>query len=139
MKKTIQKERPVADRLFTKGENQAVTCASIGKSRQRQNKRVARHTNDNPGLCESRSWQTFSNPQRTDAEIKEIVAMVRLSLYNKSLPCGNRAIQCELEEMAVQPVPSLSTISRILCRRDLTHCRTGRYEADEEDNLRVWS
>jgi transposase InsO family protein len=30
--------------------------------------------------------------------------------------------------MGVQPLPSLSTISRILCRRDLTHRRTGRYE-----------
>jgi putative transposase len=132
MKKTIQKERPVADRRFMQWENPAGICASIGKSRQRLCKRVARHTHDNPALCESRSWQPFSNPQRTDAEIEEIIVMVRLSLYNKDLSCGNRAIQCELKEMEVQPVPSLSTISRILCRRDLTHCRTGRYEADEK-------
>jgi transposase InsO family protein len=54
--------------------------------------------------------------------------MVRLSLYNKGLFCGNQAIQWELEDMEVQPIPSLRTISRILCRRDLTHRRTGRYE-----------
>ena len=130
MEKAIQKERSGADRRFMQEENPAVICASIVKSRQRLCKRVARHTHDDP--CKSRSRQPFSNPQRTDAEIEEIVVMVRLSLYNKDLSCGNRAIQCELEEMEVQPVPSLSTISRILCRRDLTHCRTGRYEADEK-------
>jgi len=132
MKKAIQKERSGADRRFMQEGNPAVICTSIVKSGQRLCKRVARHTLDNPALCEIRSWQPFSNPQRTDAEIEEIVVMVRLSLYNKDLSCGNRAIQCELKEMEVQPVPSLSTISRILCRRDLTHCRTGRYEADEK-------
>ena len=52
----------------------------------------------------------------------------RLSLYNKGLFCGDQAIQWELDEMAVRPLPSLSTISRILRRRELTHRRTGRYE-----------
>jgi len=131
MKKKLQKERSVADRRFMQGESPAVIYTSIGQSRQRLCKRVARHTHEDPALCESRPWQPFSNPQRTAAEIEEIVVMVRLNRYNKDLPCGNRAIQCELEEMEVQPVPSLSTISRILCSRDLTHCRTGRYEADE--------
>jgi len=41
---------------------------------------------------------------------------------------GGQAIRWELEEKEVQPLPSLSAISRILCRRDLTHRRTGRYE-----------
>jgi transposase InsO family protein len=53
--------------------------------------------------------------------------MVRLSLYNKGDFCGNQAIQWELIDMEVQPVPSLSTIGRILRRRQLTHRRTGRY------------
>jgi len=54
--------------------------------------------------------------------------MVRLSLYNKGLSSGNQTIQWELENMDVRPIPSLRTISRILCRRDLTHRRTGEYE-----------
>jgi hypothetical protein len=53
--------------------------------------------------------------------------MVRLNLYNNDLFCGNQAIQWELIDMEVQPVPSLSTIGRILRRRELTHRRTGRY------------
>jgi len=131
MKKKIQKELPAAVRQFMQGEKPAVICTPLGKSRQRPCKRAERHINDDPVLCESNSWKTFGNPQRTAAEVEEIVAMVRLSLYNKDLSCGNRAIQYELEKMAILPIPSLSTISRILCRRYLTHCRTGRYEADE--------
>jgi hypothetical protein len=53
--------------------------------------------------------------------------MVRLSLYNKDLFCGNQAIQWEMNDMEVQPIPSLSTIGRILRRRELTHRRIGRY------------
>ena len=53
--------------------------------------------------------------------------MVRLNLYNKGLFYGNQAIQWEMRDMEVQPLPSLSTIGRILRRRELTHRRTGRY------------
>jgi transposase InsO family protein len=53
--------------------------------------------------------------------------MVRLSLYNKGLFCGDQAIQWEMADMEVQPLPSLRTIGRILRRRELTHRRTGRY------------
>jgi putative transposase len=54
--------------------------------------------------------------------------MVRLSLYNKGLFYGDQAIAWDLEDLGVHPIPSLSTIGRILRRRDLTHRRTGRYE-----------
>jgi len=50
-----------------------------------------------------------------------------LNLYNKELFCGNQAIQWAMTDMQVQPIPSLSTIGRILRRRELTHRRTGRY------------
>jgi hypothetical protein len=56
------------------------------------------------------------------------VKLVRLSLYNKGLFCGAQAILWELEDMSVEPLPSLRTINRILSRHDLTHGRTGRYE-----------
>jgi len=127
MKKKIQKGRSVAER-FMQGEDPAVICTSVGKSWRRQHKWVARHTSDDAVWCESWSGQPFSNSHRTPAEIEEIVEMVRLSLYNKGLSYGNQTIQWELEDMEVRPIPSLRTISRILCRRDLTHRRTGRYE-----------
>jgi transposase InsO family protein len=128
MEKKIQKERAVAVRRFIQGESSEVICASLGKSRRWLYKWVARHTPDNPAWYDDQSRKPLTSSHRTPAEIDEIVEMVRLSLYNKGLFCGNQAIQWELEDMEVQPIPSLRTISRILCRRDLTHRRTGRYE-----------
>jgi putative transposase len=61
-------------------------------------------------------------------EVVEIVKMTRLSLYNKGLFCGAQAIRWELEDLPVEPLPSLRTINRILAREELTHRRTGRYE-----------
>jgi putative transposase len=128
MEKKIQKERAVAVRRFIQGENPEVICTSMGKSRRWLYKWVARHTPDDPAWYDDQSRKPLTSSHRTPAEIEEIVEMVRLSLYNKDLFCGNQAIQWELEDMEVQPIPSLRTISRILCRRDLTHRRTGRYE-----------
>ena len=60
--------------------------------------------------------------------IHEIVIMLRLNLYNHGLACGAEAIQTQLEKFAVKPMPSLSTINRILKKHGLTHGRTGHYE-----------
>lgn len=62
---------------------------------------------------------------RTRKEIEEIVKMVRLELYNKGRLCGSKAIKERLEEEAVNPIPSKSTIGRILSRHGLTNGRTG--------------
>ena len=60
-------------------------------------------------------------------EIMEIVKMLRLNLYNRGLPCGPKAIQKNLALHSVQPLPSLTTIKRILAHDGLTHRRTGHY------------
>lgn len=91
---------------------------------------VSRHAHDDPMWCEEHSRRPLRNPYRTPVETEDIVEMVRLSLYNKGLFCGNQAIHWEMNDMAVQPIPSLSTIGSILRRRELTHCRTGCYEPD---------
>ncbi len=72
----------------------------------------------------------FSDIQRSPAEIEEIVIMVRLNLYNRGAKCGAQAIRRKLEQMhdtIVRPLPSLTTINRILRRNSLTHRRTGNY------------
>ena len=43
----------------------------------------------------------------------EIVFFFRLSLYNRSLPCGAKAIRQEMESERISPLPSTSTIHRI--------------------------
>jgi putative transposase len=63
----------------------------------------------------------------TRVEIEQIVIMERLHLYNHDVPCGAKAIYKKLHEEEIRPLPSLSTIKRILIRHGLTHGRTGHY------------
>jgi putative transposase len=128
MKKNAKNDRAVAVQRFLQGEDPQTICPSVGKSTRWLYKWVARYTPDDPAWCENQSRKPLISPYRTPAEIEGIVEIVRLSLYNKGLFCGAQAIRWELEDLGVQPLPSLRTINRILSRRDLTHRRTGRYE-----------
>ena len=128
MKKSIKQERLKAVQRFFNGEEPEEICDSLGRSRAWLYKWVTRYAPDDSLWFEERSRQPLVSPHRTPAEIEMIVEMVRWSSYNKDLFCGDQAIRWELEEMEVRPLPSLSTISRILRRRELTHRRTGRYE-----------
>ena len=70
------------------------------------------------------------NVTRTREEIVEIVQMIRLHLYNQGLHCGAGAVQQEMERENIEPVPSISTIGRILSRHGLTHGRIGFCNGD---------
>ena len=70
----------------------------------------------------------------TPEEIEQIVIMERLHLYNHGLPCGAQAIRRKLHRKGIEPLPSLSTIGRILSRNYLTHGRTGYYPEDYDGN-----
>ena len=61
----------------------------------------------------------------TREEIKEIVKMIRLELYNNGVFCGAKAIKNKMEDDDIEPVPSESTIGRILSSNSLTYGRTG--------------
>jgi putative transposase len=127
MKKNL-KQRALAVQRYLAGESPQSICASMGKTKPWLYKWVSRYTPDDPEWCDDQSRHPLSSPSRTPAEIEKIVEMVRLNLYNKGHFCGKQAIQWEMIDMEVQPLPSLSTIGRILRRRQLTHRRTGRYE-----------
>jgi|GEM_PF-2091402 len=63
-------------------------------------------------------------------QIKEAVVFERLHLYNHLQPCGAQALLKHLRELGVEPLPSVSTIGRILADNHLTHGRTGYYPED---------
>ena len=127
MNKKIRKQRASAVRRYLAGESPQSICASLGKTKPWLYKWVSRQTPEDPAWVHDQSRRPLSSPSRTPAEIEQIVEMVRLSLYNKGLFCGTQAIQWEMGDLEVHPIPSLSTIGRILRRRELTHRRTGRY------------
>jgi putative transposase len=60
-------------------------------------------------------------------EIEHLVVLERLHLYNRGVPCGARVIRQTLEQQEIRPLPSVSSIHRILSRNGLTHRRTGFY------------
>jgi putative transposase len=122
-----KQKRLKAVRRFHEGEDPDEICASLGCSRSWLYKWASRFTPDDPTWIADRSRRPLTSPNRTPAEIEKIVELARLTLYNKGEFCGNQAIQWELIDMEVQPLPSLSTIGRILRRRELTNRRTGRY------------
>lgn len=129
MEEEIEQHRILAVERFRNGESPEAICASIGKCRTWLYKWIRRFNECDDDWNKDLSRRPLETPNRTPLEIEEIVKMVRLSLYNRDLFCGAQAIRWELEDIGVKPIPSLRTINRILGRNDLTHRRTGRYEA----------
>jgi putative transposase len=129
MKDEIEQHRTWAVQRFLNGEKPESICASLGRSKAWLYKWVERHVESSSGWSESLSRRPLTNPTRTPSEVEEIVKMVRLHLYNRDLFCGAQAIRWEMEDLGAEPLPSLRTINRILSRHELTHRRTGKYEA----------
>ena len=125
-----QRDRKIAIGRYLKGEQVASIARSMGYSRQWVYKWIERHESgdDATDWPQSRPSCPDSNPRQLSEEVVGAVKMVRLSLYNQGLFCGAQAIEWELIEQGVEPVPSLRSINRILSREELTHRRTGSYE-----------
>jgi hypothetical protein len=83
-------------------------------------------------VIEDRNLPPHDNSLHTAEEIKEIVIIVRLNLYNQGLLYGAKVIRQQLENIQVKPLPSLRAINRILNRHGLTHQRTGHYVPSEK-------
>ena len=80
-------------------------------------------------MISNKQDQITKNTAYTKKEIEEIIKMVRLELYNRDLFCGAKAIKKRLEEYyEINPLPSESTIGRILSHHGLTYGRTGNYQ-----------
>jgi transposase InsO family protein len=127
MSREIEQERIWAVQRFLTGEKPAAICASLGRSRAWLYKWVQRFRPEDPAWCQAQSRQPYGHSRRTSAEVEELVKLVRLRLYNTGLFCGAQAIQWELDDLGVRPLPSVRSINRILSRHGLTHRRTGRY------------
>lgn len=128
MEEDIKLLRTLAVQRFRGGESAESICTSMGKSRFWLYKWVKRFDESDQSWFEDHSRRPLATPNRAASEIEEIVKVIRLSLYNKDLFCGAQAILWEMEDLGVEPLPSVRTINRILARNDLTHRRTGRYE-----------
>lgn len=78
------------------------------------------------------TWKTSESTRPVNlyysrTELKELIILSRLSRYNRNVPCGAKVIRKELETLDIQPLPSLSFISRVLREEGLAYRRTGNY------------
>jgi putative transposase len=128
MKKDVQQERQWAVERYYAGEPAHSICVSLDHSRSWLYKWLDRAADDDPLWYQDKSRRPLKPGQCTAAETEELVKLVRLNLYNSNRFYGAQAIQWELNDLGVSPVPCLRTINRILVRLDLTNRRTGRYQ-----------
>lgn len=128
MAEEINRLRALAVQRFQTGESPESICTSLGKSRFWLYKWIKRFDESDDSWLNDHSRRPLLTPNRTAPEIEEIVKMIRLNLYNQDLFCGAQAILWEMEDLGVDPLPSIRTINRIIARNDLTNRRTGRYE-----------
>lgn len=129
MKEKSIQQRILAVERFRNGESPESICASFRKSRSWLYKWVSRYDDHNASWSESKSCRPPKAANITPAETIEIVKFIRLDLYNHDLFFGAQAIQWEMEDQGLKPIPSVRTINRILSRYSLTNRRTGKYES----------
>ena len=122
-----EQERITAIDRYLSDEEPDSIIKSLGKSKAWLYKWVDRYKSNDPFWYQEKSKRPNRISGKIPSEIEEAVKIIRLSLYNKNVFCGAQAIQWELDEMGIRPIPSLRTINRILSRNDLTHRRTGKY------------
>jgi hypothetical protein len=123
----IDDNRGVAVRRYQHGESVRSIATALGRSRWWVYKWLARAATGGPAWATDRSRRPHASPHALPADVVEAVCLVRLELYNAGLLCGSQNIRWRLEDLAVTPLPSVRTITRILAREELTHRRTGRY------------
>lgn len=125
----LEIKRTWAVQRYFNGENPESICNSLGCSKAWLYKWVNRCLDGDPFWLESQSRRPLNSPKRIPSKIEEMIKLIRLNLYNRDLFCGAQAIRWEMEDLNVQPLPSIRTIERVLSRQGLTHRRTGRYES----------
>jgi putative transposase len=109
MKDKLQADRLWAIQRFGDGEKPEAIYAALGRSRAWLYKWVGRQVEDDHTWCESLSRRPLTNPTHTSSEVEEIIKFIRLNLYNNDKFCGAQAILWEMEDLNVDPLPSLRT------------------------------
>lgn len=128
MPKSREEDRRRAVDRSLAGESPSAIAASMGYSRRWFYKWLSRFQSGESDWFWDRSRRPHQSPASTSEEIEQVVIAVRRSLESQDLFHGAQAIRWELEDLEIEPLPSVRTIGRILARHGLTRRRQGRYE-----------
>lgn len=123
------KARRRAIERYEAGERPEWIAASLGYTERWFYKWLGRYREGSEDWYSDRPRRPLSSPGRTLESIEDQVKSVRESLRERGLFFGAQAILWELEDLEVNPLPSIRTIGRILARHDLVRRRSGRYQS----------
>jgi transposase InsO family protein len=109
--------RLVITAVIVEGRSHSAVARDYGISRVWVQKLVHRYQREGPVAFEPRSRRPHSNPRAVDLEVEDQVVRLRKTLTKKGFDAGAETIAAHLAAAGVSPVPAVSTIWRILCRR----------------------
>lgn len=121
-------ERVLAIERYHSGEKPKAIYTSLGHSKYWFFKWLKRYDADNPQWFHDNSRRPLTSPYRIPDEVEKNICMTRRRLYDQNTFCGPQAILWQMGEDGIDPLPSESTIKRILKKYELINKRTGRYE-----------
>ncbi|MFQ5932999.1 MAG: helix-turn-helix domain-containing protein [Nitrospiraceae bacterium] len=115
-----QDRRIHAIRRFLQGEGVSTICRAVGRSRRWFYYWLRRYAADNPTWAQTQSRAPHRRPTKTSARLEALICAVRQRLVaTKYAQKGAFAIQWQLQQLGVEPVPAIWTINRILRRHGL--------------------
>lgn len=116
----IEQERIHAISQYLQGQPASEICRSMGRTRAWFYKWLGRYDPNNPDWAQSQSRAPKRPATKTPAAVEQLVCEVRRRLIGtKYAQRGAVAIQWQLKQLGVQPLPQLWTINRILKAHDL--------------------
>ena len=115
-----QQRRARAISLYLQGKRPSTICKTLGRSRPWFYKWLKVYDPSNPHWARSQSRIPKKFPKRTAQAVVRLVCSIRNRLVKtKYAQKGAVAIQWQLEQLGVRPLPGLWTINRILKREGL--------------------
>jgi transposase InsO family protein len=115
----VAKARYLVEAHLLEGRSVSELAAAHGVHRSWIYKLLARYREGGYEALEPRSRAPRRSPNRTPEEVVRAVVSLREQLLWQGHDCGAQTIACHLARRGVDPVPSVSTIWRILRRKGL--------------------
>jgi putative transposase len=120
--------RKTAVEQYLAGESVSAICTSLGRSRSWVFKWMHRHKQGGENWFTDRSRRPHGHPRSIPSDVEMMVLMTRQQLDGQGLFCGAQAILWELEDQDTRPLPSESTVNRILRKHGAVKRRSRRYQ-----------
>ncbi len=111
----LERRRQKAIARYLDGDPIEAICREMKCSKSWLYKWRDRYQTDNPSWAQEVSRRPVTNPAKLSAVLEAEIVRLRQTLSStRSGPASAAAIRQALEDMAIEPVPSLRTIYRVL-------------------------